>query len=417
MRSVIFFLITFVAVIALPAVEAISQNGGTERALYSFNGVSLSGPLSPLTVDAEGNLYGASPDQAGNANGAIFRLSKGPNSWVMSILYEFINPAQGRNPQGNVILDSAGNLYGTLLYNGKSPHFCCGEVYELSPTSSGQWTKTTLYTFKGEDDGGVPGGGLVFDASGNLYGTTSEYGSGGCGTVFELSPASSGAWTETVLYSFKSEGDACNSYGGLIFDKNGNLYGETTVGGSCTSEGGCGTVFELTPASGTWTEKLLYAFTNGTDGGYPSGNLVIDQSGNLYGAASSGGNLSACGGTGCGAVFELSSASGSWTESVLYDFQGANDGAYPYGTLNLNRAGHLFGATAEGGSSCDCGTVFELSPNSGGTWTESVLYAFAGGTDGAYPQTGVSVNQKGSFFGVTYEGGASNEGVIFQFVP
>ncbi len=223
----------------------------TEQVLYSFNGVNLIPPFTPLTIDASGNLYGASVIATTSKYGAIFKLTKGTDGrWATTTLYEFRGAADGRGPKGNLIFDAAGNLYGTTLYTGKT-EYCCGTVFELTPTASGPWKENTLYSFKGGDDGGVPNGsGLVFDNAGNLYGTTSEYGQGGYGTVFELSPTATGGWTETVLYSFQGGSDGAAPESGLIFDKVGNLYAETPAGGGKTNGsciyGGCGTIFELT---------------------------------------------------------------------------------------------------------------------------------------------------------------------------
>ena len=337
----------------------------------------------------------------------------------MTTLYEFRGAADGRGPKGNLIFDAAGNLYGTTLYTGKT-EYCCGTVFELTPTASGPWKQTTLYSFKGGDDGGVPNGsGLVFDNAGNLYGTTSEYGQGGYGTVFELSPTATGGWTQTVLYSFRGGSDGAAPESGLVFDKVGNLYGETPAGGGKTNGaciyGGCGTIFELTPGSDGWTENLLYSFSGGTDGGGPAGGLDMDAAGNLYGAASFGANSSCP--SGCGAAFELSPGTGgTWTESVLYAFSG-RDGSNPLGPLILSRDGDLYGATETGGPTCNCGTVFELSPNSEGGWNQNILYAFTGGSDGLYPQTGLVEDKTGSFYGATYEGGAYNMGTIFKIFP
>jgi uncharacterized repeat protein (TIGR03803 family) len=412
--------ITLAATLVLSLTTAHAAD--TDLVLYSFNGVRLSAPISPLIMDASGNLYGASDyETGGNTNGAIYRLSKGTSQqWTMTVLYEFTGAADGRNPEGPLILDAAGNLYGTTPYNGKSPHYCCGTVFELTPTASGPWKLTTLYSFKGEGDGDgeAPGSGLIFDAAGNLYGTTQNGGTSNLGAVFEVSK-SGGGWTESILHSFQGGSDGEEPLSPLVLDKNGNLYGETATGGgqgTACSAIGCGTVFELTPNSGVWNEKVLYAFTGGTDGGYPNGPLVIDPSGNLYGAAGTGGDLS-CFSTGCGVVFELSPGSeGQWTENALFAFGGA-DGITPLGPLILNRTGSLYGMTNGGGPTCNCGTIFELSPNSEGGWNENILYAFTGGRGGLYPQTGLVEDKTGSFYGATYEGGAYNTGTIFKIFP
>ncbi len=386
----------------------------TERVLYSPNGVNVGQPFS-LTADASGNLYGVGSATPTHPYGSIFRLAKGPaGHWNMSVLYEFKGANDGDGPNGNLVLDSQGNLYGTTIYKGAVHNCSCGTVFELSPTSSGPWKEITLYSFKGGSDGAEPFAGVIFDSTGNLYGTTFA------GTVFELSPNSGGGWTESVIYKFQGGSDGTSPEAPLIFDKGGNLYGETVSGGgegTCVNDG-CGTVFELTPGSGMWTEKVLYAFAGASDGGAPVGALSLDASGNIYGAASLGGELSACDGLGCGAVYELSpSSTGLWTESVLYAFTGDTDGEYPQGALTRNRLGGLFGVTPAGGAACNCGTVFEVSPNSEGGWTKNILYAFAGGNDGSEPVGGLVLDKQGSLYGTTIQDGASNQGTVFRIIP
>ncbi len=249
-----------------------------------------------------------------------------------------------------------------------------------------------LHTFNNNGtDGAVPLAGLIFDAAGNLYGTTSRGGTGscfysgsGCGTVFKLSPNGGGGWTEQVLHYFSNNGtDGFQPLAGLIIDAAGNLYGTTATGG--THPGG--TVFELTPAQGgNWTEKVLYNFcsqTNCTDGAGPLAGLIFDAAGNLYGTTSAGGTYQDF-----GTVFELMpTKGGGWTEQVLHSFAPGTDGANPSAGLIFDAAGNLYGTTSYGGTyTCDgtsCGTVFEVSPKAGGGWTEQVLYNFGNGTDGS----------------------------------
>ena len=214
--------------------------------------------------------------------------------------------------------------------------------------------------------------GLIFDQKGNLYGATVGGGAGGNGTVYKLTPKADGSWTESILYNFTGGTDGVVPYASLIFDEKGNLYGTTTLGGA----GGNGTVYRLTPkADGSWTESILYNFTGFTDGGNPYASLVFDQKGNLYGATAGGGA------GGSGTVYKLTpKADGSWTESVLYSFLGGEDGADPIARLIMDPAGNLYGTTIYGGgrgdcSAGECGVVFELMPNADGTWSESVLHS------------------------------------------
>ncbi len=387
----------------------------TERVLYSFNGTTGSEPIG-LTADASGNLYGASTATAAQKHGSVFRLAKGPaGHWNMTVLYEFRGGADGNGPNGNLVFDLSGNLYGTTIYGGPS-NLCCGTVFELTPTASGPWKKTTLYSFTDVSAGRYPYAGVIFDTAGNLYGTTSVGGSdGGCGAAFELSPSSSGAWTETTLHGFGCGNDGNLPAAPLVFDQKGNLYGTTGSGGGknttvCTA--GCGTVFELTLNAGAWTEQVLYAFGDGTDGDFPDGPLVLDAAGNLYGTAGAGGDF------GRGVVFELSPGTGgTWTESTLYSFEGGSDGQLPQFGLIRTRAGNFYGVTDAGGVSCNCGTVFELLPVTGGGWAENILYTFSGGTDGGYPYSGLAIDKQGSLYGATTLGGTDNQGTIFRLFP
>lgn len=272
----------------------------------------------------------------------------------------------------------------------------------------GQGKETALWSFGGEGDGSGPYGRLVFDNAGNLYGTTTAGGSncqsnGGCGIVFELSPSSSG-WTEAVLYNFCADNlddcpDGSTPFAGLTFDRVGNLYGTTETGGV-----GFGTVFELSPPSsnrtGLWTETVLFAFQGSAkqDGAFPySGTLNWDPSGNLYGTTTSGGSGSN------GTVFKLSpQLGGGWKETILHRFKGS-DGASPEAGVAIDNSGNLYGTT-KGGGPANAGVLYRLSPNSQGTWTETVLYAFDGLT-GANPMSAVSIDHAGNLYGTFLDGG------------
>jgi uncharacterized repeat protein (TIGR03803 family) len=409
------------------------QNG-PELILYAFQGGNDGEyPGGGLIFDSSGNLYGETA-AGGVANagcdlypgcGTIFELSPNSNGgWTETIIYSFQNVSDGYAPSSGLIFDEAGNLYGTTSYGGGANSD--GTVFELSPDGNGGWTKTILYSFKGGlDDGRTPEG-LIFDGSGNLYGATAEGGQqncepkgGECGTVFELSPNGSGGWTEKIIYFFPSGSiDGSTPNPGLIFDRAGNLYGTTFEGGVssyCAVEGGCGTAFELSPnGSGSWTETLLYSFANdGNDGYSPEAGLIFDQSGNLYGTDTGGPlNADTCNNLGCGTVFKLSpNGSGGWTETTLYSFQGPSDGSLPAAGLILDKNGNLYGTNEGGGdAACNCGTAFELSPNGSGGWTETPLYEFQGGSDGEFPSAGVIFDQTGHLYGTTLYGGGTTCG-------
>ncbi len=295
-------------------------------------------------------------------------------------------------------------------------------------------------------DGGLPGGSLISDSAGNLYGVTvwggtgQGCGNGGCGTLFALTPRTGGTWTETVLYNFCPSSnctDGTNPQGNLISDATGNFYGVTRAGGAFYG----GTVFKLSPgANGTWAETVLYSFCsakNCADGEWPSGGLIVDAAGDLYGMTSAGGSGSDsdCGIFDCGTVFELSpQANGTWTEEVLYDFCSASnctDGAVPFGGVIFDGNGNLYGTTTLGGASnpkCGqygCGTVFELVFGTSGNWSEKVLHKFRGSKDGYSPGGGLTFDTTGNLYGTTSYGGGSGPyscrktgcGTVFQLTP
>jgi uncharacterized repeat protein (TIGR03803 family) len=330
-----------------------------------------------------------------------------------SVLYTFTGTPDGSDPSQANLVDVDGTLYGTTYSGGAYGY---GTVFKFN--SQGQ--ETLLYSFTGGTDGATPSAGVVRDAQGNLYGTTYNggdlsciplFGSAGCGVVFKLDATG----TETALYSFTGGTDGKQPQGVLI-DTAGNLYGITFFGGNetCLYLGsiGCGVVYKV-DSSGN--ETVLYTFTGGTDGGEPDGFLTMDSAGNIYGATIIGGNLSACSSNGgCGLIFKLDT---SETETVLYTFSGGADGAVPNGSFLMDAKGHLYGTTIFGGDhSCShnpfyegCGVVFELTM--GGT--EKVLHTFKG-KDGANPGLGLVQDAKGNFYGTTQYGGAFNLGAVFE---
>ncbi len=279
-----------------------------------------------------------------------------------------------------------------------------------------------LYTFCSVSnctDGVSPFGPLVFDRSGNLYGTTEAGGTNSVGTVFKLTPGSKGTWKETVLYSFQNDGqDGFSPYSGVTFDEKGNLYGTTFFGGSSDECGigvGCGIVFELTPGShGTWTETVLYRFqNNGQDGVGPYAGLIIDKKGNLYGTTIFGGPARSGCHIGCGTVFELTQGShGTWTETVLHSFN-YWDGAYPWAGLIFDASGDLYGTTNTGNHP---GNVFRLKSNADGKWSEKVLHAFNSGKgdDGYEPVTPVIFDAAGNLYGTAFNSNGGPGGTAFK---
>jgi uncharacterized repeat protein (TIGR03803 family) len=402
------------------AVFELSPGAGgswTEGVIYNFcaqphcaDGASPSGGV---IFDAAGNLYGVTAGGGTKkSNGVVYELSPGASgTWTESVIYRFRIRQDGQYPSGGLVLDSAGDLYGATTFGGRL-HLCagwgCGTVFELTPSSGGTWSESVVHAFSGGHDGVVPSGSLLIDGNGNLYGTTEASGLpphfNGGGTAFKLAP-SSGRWIETV-HEFGST-DGANSAGSLILDSSGNFYGTTASGGAQDY----GTVFKLAPASGGgWQRTVLYSFKGGTDSGYPLAGLVRDNAGNLYGTTS--------GVAGWGTVFELTPvAGGQWTEKVLYAFKGYPDGAYPFAGLVFDSTGSLYGTTWAGGS-IDSGTVFKLTPSSGGSWTEEVIYSFTGGADGVDPAAGLTWDTAGNLCGTTFYGGSgSGAGVVFELVP
>jgi uncharacterized repeat protein (TIGR03803 family) len=322
------------------------------------------------------------------------------------------NGSDGSTPYAGLIFDSAGNLYGTTVGGGVDIN---GNVFKLTPNADGSWAENVLHTFNGSD-GAEPFAGLVFDAAGNLYGTTGSGGADNFGTVFKLTPNADGRWTESVLYSFNNR-DGRGPYAELIFDAAGNLYGTTAFGGNLTSSVcigyGCGVVFKLTPnTDGSWTERVLHTF-NGSDGAEPIAGLIFDTAGNLYGMTDDGGDLSACGGYGCGVVFKLTpNADGRWTESVLHSFNN-RDGANPYAGLIFDAVGNLYGTTQ--GGAYGNGTVFKLTPKTDGSWTESVLHSFS--IDLGVPLAALIFDGAGNLYGTASSGGPADGGAAFKLSP
>jgi len=371
----------------------------TETVLYVFKG-NASGdgntPVGSVIIDSSGNLYGTT-GYGGTGScvllgekvgcGTVYELSppaqKG-GAWTETILYSFPTTKQGYLPNGNLVFDKAGNLYGATMFGGGYGTTCnafyqyCGAVFELNPPrkKSGKWTEKVLHGFKGmkagsqNGDGANPNGGLVFDSEGSIYGTTYTGGfqcphdSGrGCGTVFKLAPPTKngGNWTETVLRRFhRDTSDGGYPQAGVMIDRMGRVCGTTLNGGP----GAYGTAFCLTPPSeesGSWKQTILYGFKdNNQYGADPVGGLTVDSDGNLYGTTNAFG--AHFGGT----VFELKPKGAKWGTSLLYSFKGSPDARFPAATLIFDKSGNLYGTSQAGGDggSCQsgCGTVFEISP-------------------------------------------------------
>ena len=441
-----------------------------EKALHSATARTAL-PAGRLVLDAAGNLYGTTSEggiyhcdmfvSPSIHCGTAFELTsvKG-GGWTKKVLHSFGNGADGTGPNGGLILDAAGNLYGTTGSGGTYPSACmygCGTVFELTPTKGGGWTEKVLHSFGERAGGQRPNGDLILDAAGNLYGTTCLGGAYDNGTVFELSPTKDGGWTEKVIHSFNHSGsdtDGTCPSAGVIFDAAGNLYGTTVEGGEGDCYGGTdnacgGTVFELTPTKdGEWFEKVLHNFGEGKDGANPAGDLIFDRAGNLYGTTPNGGAYK-CGTwsglykkgddyyfgpidvlgpctDGYGTVFELSpTKDGEWTEKVLHSFgkgqeespdvpanwgwtppppsKGA-DVRNPDGGLVFDAAENLYGTAS--------GAVFELTPAQSGVWTEKLLHSF-----GNIPKGVLIIDAAGNLYRTTALAGARGYVTIFWLKP
>jgi uncharacterized repeat protein (TIGR03803 family) len=402
-------------VFAMVAVTAVLAGGAwaasNGKLVYSFAGLGDGGdPATSLTFDGAGNGYGTTV-VGGSGYGTVFELKRlSGGKFQETVLYSFSGGADGKNPYGGVIFDGAGNLYGTTV-SGGSGGVCsgdgCGVVFELT-NNGGIWTESVLYNFTGGNDGSGPGGGVVFDKSGNLYGTTPDGGEFSQGVVYELSLQGS-TWKQTVIHAFTGGNDgAVGSLGSLLLDPSGNFYGVSELGGAHSA----GTVFRLSPlAGGQWKFTTLYGFAGQPDAAFPYGGLITDGKNNFYGTTYYGGT------NGVGTVFKLDLTAKK--ESVLYSFAEGTDGGYPTSTLVFDTVGNMYGTTSMGGiPACDCGTVFELSPVRGqDTWKETVLHRFKGDPDGANPYYGLDPDPSGNLFSTTASGGNSEAGIVFEFTP
>ncbi len=404
-------LAVFTVALLVTGTNAFAQQ---ERVLWSFNGADGFEPSAGLIFDGTGNLYGTT--EYGGANscsisgtdvgcGTVFELTPTTDGgWTEKILRSFQdNGTDGYYPLAGLIFDTAGNLYGTTAYGGL---YGTGTVFELTAAAGGAWTEKVLHNFGNGEDGAYPayGSSLIFDAAGDLYGTTWAGGAYGVGTVFELAPKEGGGWAEKILHSFNPNGkDGWQPSEGLVFDTSGNLYGTTLWGGTY----GSGTLFELAlRAEGGWAEKVLHNFdSNGTDGAVPWAPLIFDSVGNLY-STTYGGGCTSCVGT----VFELSpKPGGGWGEKILHDFTTTGkDGDNPFAPLIFDASGDLYGTTWDGGA-YDNGTVFELVPKAGGGWTERILHSFDyNAKDGFDSSAGLVFDTAGNLYGTTEFGGANS---------
>lgn len=368
----------------------------TYSVIYNFTGKGSDGatPYGGPILDRSGNLYGTTYLGGSFGAGSVYRLAPSGSSWTYTSLYSFKAGSDGSGPAfGSLAMAPNGALFGTTEGGG-----FFGTAFEVCACLG---REMVIHSFGTGTDGAQPIGGVVLDASGNFYGTTSLGGASGNGTVFEAK-RSGKTWTESVIYSFAGGSDGINPPAGVTLDAAGNLYGTTSLGGAY----GGGIVYKLSPSNSGWTETILYNFQGLSDGQNPVGGVILDPAGNLYGTTFDGGV------NGGGTVYELSPSGGNWTFATLYSFTGGYGG--PYNKLTLAN-GSLYGFTnAEGANGL--GSVFKLT-RTNNSWTFTDLYDFSGGSNGASPYGSVAVDSKGNVFGTAVVGGTQNQGIVFEITP
>lgn len=400
-------LLVLIIVVLFIVFTAQSAQAQTFTVIHNFTaGRDGSDPMAGLTTDGE-NFYGTTSSGGKYGYGTVFKLVQKGSAWIFTPLYSFAGGYDGANPYARVTLGPDGNLYGTTFYGGGGSCHSCGTVFQLRPpptppSALAPWNETVLHRFTGRD-GENPGGDLIFDQSGSIYGTTANGGDGRYGTVYKLTP-SDGVWTETVLHSFQGP-DGAYPYSGVVFDESGSLYGVTYSGDPYTY----GTVYELSPSGSSWTQQTLYGFSDTNEGGNPYGGLVIDPLGNLYGTTSGFGV------GGDGTAFELTPARGGWTFTTLYAFPGLGLYGGPLDKLVMDAAGNLYGTT-QGGGPYGAGRVFKLTLSPGG-WTYTSLHDFTGGSDGGDQFGGLVFGANGNIYGATLYGGTYGYGVVWEITP
>ena len=378
--------------------------GPSYQLLHSFgsgnDGLTVWGGL---VRDGKGNLYGTTSGGGAYGGGTVFQLvPETSGNWTEHILHSFHrDDPNGTEPSSTPIFDPEGNLYASTTTNGPAGTY--GTVFKLTPGSGG-WKLTLVHGFNGPHDKlGGPWAGVIMDGTGNLYGYD--------GWAFELSRGPSGKWTPRILHRFPAfQGDGWGGLDRPVLDQVGNLYGTTQNGGEgCGCCGGCGTAWELSPQpDGKWKEHILHSFQGTWDGLTPKGDLLSDDSGNVYGTAY-GGN------SGYGVIFRLSrGGNGHWKETVLYNLSGGANGENLTTGVVMDKSGSLYG-TAGGGSS-GCGVIWRLSPDPKGKWTYTVLHSFTC-SDGDGPSADLILDDKGNLYGTTVLGGAYGGGVAFELTP
>jgi len=399
----------FLVAILLIAVVA---SAATTQVIYSFSGdVDGQYPDTDLVIDSAGKIYGTAVQGGLHNAGAVFQLSPSGNTWAQTTLYSFKGGLDGGQPYKGVTLGPDGNIYGTAVIGGTGGA-CeegCGVIFKLVK-SGGSWKESVLYNFTGGADGAGPGAGLTFDQAGNIYGMTAVGGDNALGVIYQLHLQKNGKWKFAVIHSFTGGKDGGGgSAGRMILDAAGNFFGTVTAGGAH----GDGIVFKLTRnKSGAWKFKTLYAFKGEPDGAFPYSGLVMDATGNLYGTTYYDGEDE------LGTVYQLTRGQdGKWTEKSLHSFTGGSDGGQSTATPVFDKAGNLYGSTSIGGDPvCNCGVIFKLTPN-GNTWKESIPHRFTGIPDAGVAYNGMVRDAAGNLYGATVHGGNHNAGAIYKVTP
>ena len=321
-------------------------NSWVHTVLHSFTGGADGGePYKGVTLDGEGNLYGTAVTGGSGicegGCGVAYKLTNSGGTWTQTVIHAFTGEDDGSGPGARVTVDGAGNVYGMAPTGGA---YGLGTIYKIRQGQNGAWVLKVIHAFTGGADGATGSAGRMILRHGDLYGAATTGGTYGSGVVFELTPTQVGEWDFRTIYSFRGQPDGSFPYGALLFDASGNIYGTTYYGGA----NNIGAVYQLTPrTNGEWREKVLYSFQGGTDGNSPISNLVFDTARNLYGTTSEGGlgtgtifKLSPVGG-------------GHWMETVVHMFQGPPDGAFSYNGMVVDPFGNFYGATVHGGDDDD----------------------------------------------------------------
>jgi uncharacterized repeat protein (TIGR03803 family) len=375
----------------------------TFSVIHNFTGNDGVSPYAGPTLDAHGRLYGTTYSGGTHGSGSVYKLTQQGSSWLLNPLYSFTGEADGAGPAfGSLAIGSNGTLFGVTEGGG-----IFGVLFNLVPRPNPCISVLCSWT-----DNVIHVFGNGQDGSQPMGGPVFDSAGNLYGTANLGGAHGNGAvyeathsgqrWNETILYSFGSGTDAANPVAGVTMDALGNLYGTTPLGGA----NGDGAVYKLTHSGSGWTESVIYNFTGGNDGQNPVGGVIVDASGNLYGGTFLGGT------NGGGTVYKLAPSGGGYALTTIYSFSGFGG---PYNKLAFDASGTLYGATESDGA-YNAGTVFKLAPN-GGSWTMTDLHDFTGGSDGGTPYGGVALDSLGDIFGTTSIGGSHNDGVVWQVTP